>query len=144
LQRSSFKTYVVNIRLKVKSLLQEGADYAPKPKEKTARAMTARSCQELLKLEPAMWLFVRVAGVEPTNNRAEQAIRPAVLWRKNSFGTQSLAGSLFVARIMTVVMTLRSQHRNPLDYLVQACQSYRDGNAAPSLLPKASKLRSAA
>ena len=77
-----------------------------------------------------------------------QAIRPAVLWRKNSFGTQSLAGSLFVARIMTVVMTLRSQQRNPLDYMVQACQAYRDGKVAPSLLPKASllhaKLRPAA
>jgi len=29
-------------------------------------------------VEPALWLFVQVEGVEPTNNAAERAIRPAV------------------------------------------------------------------
>jgi transposase len=141
LQRSSFKTYAANIRLKIKALLQEGADYAPKPKEKTARAMTARTCKELLKLEPAMWLFVRVEGVEPTNNAAERAIRHFVLWRKSSWGSQSAEGSLFVARILTVVMTLRSQQRNMLDYMVEACQAFRDGKPAPSLLPNTSSVQ---
>jgi len=42
-------------------------------------------------VEPAMWLFITVEGVEPTNNAAERAIRPAVLWRR-SFGAQSQAG----------------------------------------------------
>jgi transposase len=51
-------------------------------------------CESLLKLEPALWTFVTVAGVEPTNNAAEQALRPAVLWRKGSFGTQSAGGTL--------------------------------------------------
>jgi len=41
-----------------------------------------------------MWLFITVEGVEPTNNAAERAIRPAVLWRRTSFGAQSQAGSL--------------------------------------------------
>lgn len=138
LQRSSFKTYAASIKLRVRDLLQQGAAYEPKRKEKTALAQTSRTCRELLKLEPAMWLFVRVEGIEPTNNAAERAIRPAVLWRKNSFGTQSAEGSLFVARILTVVMTLRSQQRGLLDYMVQACQAFRDGKTAPSLLPKAS------
>jgi len=40
-----------------------------------------------------MWLFITVEGVEPTNN-AERAIRPAVLWRRTSFGAQSQAGSV--------------------------------------------------
>jgi transposase len=148
LQRSSFKQYATNIRAKIKALLQEGADYQPKPKEKTARATTARTCKELLKLEQAMWLFVRVEGVEPTNNAAERAIRHFVLWRKSSWGSQSAEGSLFVARILTVVMSLRSQQRNLLDYMVQACQAFRDGKPAPSLLPAISlaqaKLRPAA
>jgi transposase len=81
---------------------------------------------------------VRVEGIEPTNNTAERAIRPAVLWRKNSFGTQSAAGSVFVARLLTTVSTLRSQNRKLLDYLVQACQAVRDGKSAPSLLPEIS------
>jgi len=52
-----------------------------------------RTCRQLLQLEPAMWLFITVEGVEPTN-AAERAIRPAVLWRRTSFGAQSQAGSV--------------------------------------------------
>jgi hypothetical protein len=45
--------------------------------------------------------------VEPANNAAERAIRPGVLWRKGSFGTQSAEGSRFVEAMMTVVATLK-------------------------------------
>src|ERR671933_518224 len=44
-------------------------------------------CRELRKWWPALWTFARVEGVEPTNNVAERALRPAVLWRKGSFGS---------------------------------------------------------
>ena len=47
-------------------------------KEKTPLAHTIRSCQQILKLEPALWTFVEQIGLEPTNNAAEQALRPAV------------------------------------------------------------------
>jgi hypothetical protein len=30
-----------------------------------------------------------VEGVEPTNNVAERALRPAVLWQKGGFGSDS-------------------------------------------------------
>ena len=46
---------------------------------------TEGTCRELLKLRQALWTFVRHEGVEPTNNAAERAIRPGVLWRKGSF-----------------------------------------------------------
>jgi len=82
-----------------------------------------------------MWLFVTVEGVEPTNNAAERAIRPAVLWRRTSFGTQSQGGSTFVARMLTVVTTLRSQQRHVLEYMTEACRAAQEGKAAPSLLP---------
>jgi transposase len=39
-----------------------------------------------------LWTFVRVDGVEPTNNAAERALRPALLWRRRSFGFHSEAG----------------------------------------------------
>jgi len=58
-----------------------------------------------------------------------------VLWRKRSFGTQSQAGSRFTERIMTVVATLKQQHRNVLDYLVEACEAANWGKSPPSLLP---------
>jgi len=82
-------------------------------------AKTVRICRQPLKVEPALWLFVTVEGLEPTNNAAERAIRPAVLWRRTSFGSQSQAGSVFVARMLTVVTSLRSQNRNVLEFMTE-------------------------
>jgi len=98
-------------------------------------------CRELLKEERALWTFVRVDGVEPTNNLAERCVRPAVLWRKRSFGTQSAAGSVFVERMLTTVTTLRLQGRPVLDYLTAACEAALQGRAAPSLLPVSARAR---
>jgi len=130
-----FQKYAGEVRQRVRALLAEGAAYGPAKGEHSARAQTARTCRDLLKMEPALWLFVRVRGIEPTNNISERTIRHAVLWRRTSFGSQSAAGSEFVARMLTVIMTLRLQKRNVLEYLTQACQAARTGQAAPSLLP---------
>lgn len=135
LKRSSFRTLVTPLRRQVRELLAEAASW-PAPKgDQSARAKTARTCRELLKLEPALWLFVRWEGVEPTNNTAEQALRSYVLWRKCSYGTQSQRGSQFVARIMTVTATCRQQGRSVLDYLTAAITAHRCGERIPSLLP---------
>ena len=75
-------------------------------------------------------------GVEPTNNAAERAIRPAVIWRRTSFGSQTRAGSTFVARMLSVVTTLKSQQRNVLEFLTSAVVAARVGKPAPSLLPE--------
>jgi transposase len=93
-------------------------------------------CREVLTVYEALWTFVRVEGVEPTNNAAERAIRPGVLWRKGSFGTQSAAGARFVETMMTVVATLKQQHRNVLVYRTEVCQAAYTGAPAPSLLPR--------
>jgi hypothetical protein len=75
-------------------------------------------------------------GIEPTNNAAERALRGAVIWRRTSFGSQSQAGSKFVARILTVVISLKAQQRHPLDYLAEACLAYRLGLDSPSIMPE--------
>ena len=92
-------------------------------------------CRALLKLEPALWTFTTVPGVEPTNNAAERPLRRAVLWRRRSFGTQSAAGSQFVDRVLTALTTLRQQERDVLDYLTAACAAAVAGQKSPSLLP---------
>jgi len=94
----------------------------------------------LLKVKQALWLFVRVVGIEPTNNAAERALRPAVIWRRVSLGTQSALGSQFVARMLTVTQTLRAQQRPVLEFLTEACEAARQGTSAPSLLPDLSVL----
>ena len=132
---ATFKKYACQIRREIRSLLEEGASYTPQKGEKSAQAKTGRSCKELLDLEPAMWLFVREEGVEPTNNFGERLLRFAVLWRRMSQGTQSRHGSLFVGRLLTVIETLRLQNRNVLEYLTQVCEATRAGTDPPSLLP---------
>jgi hypothetical protein len=127
-----FKQAVAHLRRRFRARLQEAVAVGAAPQEKTPWARTVRTCAKLLKVEPALWTFVRCPGVEPTNNRAERALRPAVIWRRVSLGSQSLAGSQFVSRMLTVVMTLRAQGRSVLDFLVQALRS-----ESPSLIPSA-------
>ena len=92
-------------------------------------------CRELDKWWPALWTFTRVDGVEPTNNVSERALRPAVLWRKGCFGSDSEAGSRFAERLLTVVASCRQQGRRLLDLLVAAGEAALQGTAAPSLVP---------
>ncbi len=81
------------------------------------------------------YLLGRIEQLERTNNAAERTLRPAVLWRKNSCGSQSEVGSLFVSRMLTVTTSLQAHNRSVLEYLVQACRASRQGLPAPSLLP---------
>ena len=127
LKRSTFRSYMTPLRREVERLLAAGSGCGV-PK-------TEGMCWEILKLRQALWTFVHVEGVEPTNNTAERALRPGVLWRQGSFGTQSEKGSRFVESMMTVVSTLKQQQRNVLEYLTAACEAALRGEAAPSLLP---------
>src|SRR5262249_38082309 len=97
----------------------------------------AALCRSLLQHEVALWTFVHQEGVDPTNNSAERALRPVVLWRKGSFGTQSRAGSDFAERMLTVVASLRQQQRHVLQYVTAACQAALHHQPPPSLLPVA-------
>jgi hypothetical protein len=103
--------------------------------QKNPDGKAAGLCRELTKWWAALWTFARVEGVEPTNNVAERALRPAVLWRKGSFGSDSEVGSQFAERLLTVVATCRQQGRHLLDFLVAAGEAALHGTAAPSLLP---------
>jgi transposase len=95
----------------------------------------SRSCKDVLRHKGALFTFAFTPGVEPTNNHAERALRPFVLWRKVSFGSQSERGCLFAERIMTVAHTLRLQRRSVFQFVVAACQAHLAGAASPSLLP---------
>ena len=114
------------VRVQMKALLRRGA------RCRVARA--ANFCRELLRLEPALWTFARVEGIEPTNNHAERMLRPAVMWRKQSQGSHSLGGCRFVERVLTAVHTLRLRGRSVMDYLEQAVTAFRHGLAPPSLV----------
>ena len=127
LSRTVFQKRMASLRVHVVARLQEGT--------LCSSGLVAGRCREILTLEPALWTFVSVEGVEPTNNFAERILRQGVLWRKGSFGTDSPNGSRFVERILTVVTTLRLQKRNVLDYMTAACEAALHGTTPPSLLP---------
>jgi transposase len=75
-----------------------------------------------------------VEGVEPTNNGAERALRPAGLWRKGRFGSDNEAGSRFAERLLTVVASCRQQGRRLVGFLVTVGEAALRGSPPPSLL----------
>jgi transposase len=68
----------------------------------------------------SLWTFVVEEGVEPTNNRAERALRFAVLWRKMMQGTYNEKGDRWVERILSVRETCRLRGRPTFPVLVEA------------------------
>src|SRR3954463_13302325 len=127
IDRGRFRTIAARLRREVKAALKSG--------QTCGCAKTAATCFEILKVEEALWTFVRVEGVEPTNNGPERALRHAVIWRRVSGGTDSVHGSRFVERMLTVVATCRQQKRNVLDYLSAGFEAHLRGPKVPSLLP---------
>ncbi|MFY0525202.1 IS66 family transposase [Archangium gephyra] len=127
LPRPAFQAHMGEVEAAVARLLRK-ARVCPDQK-------VAGMAEAILKLEPALWAFVHMEEVEPTNNRAERALRPAVCMRKGSFGTHSPEGSRYIERMLTAVTTLKQQQRHVLDYLTEAMHAHLHGHAAPSLLP---------
>ncbi len=127
LSRRKFRQAMLAVERNTRALLDAGSE--------CAHAKTRGTCRQIRSLGDALWTFVRVGGVEPTNNQAERALRRAVMWRRTSFGTQSEAGSRFVERMLTVVTSLRQQRRDVLGYLTAACSSATHNDASICLLP---------
>ena len=94
------------------------------------------SCSDIWEHREALWTFVDVDGVEPTNNHAERELRAFVLWRKRSFGAQSERGHRFAERLMTIAHTARKQGRDVLAFLVD-CVSRIEDEPMPSVFATA-------
>jgi transposase len=74
-----------------------------------------------------LWTFVVEEGVEPTNNRAERALRFAVLWRKIMQGTYNEKGDRWVERLLSVRETCRLHGQPTFPVLVEAVTCYFNG-----------------
>jgi transposase len=135
LEWSVFQKRMVRLRREVEQALEDGS--------RCSCAKTSATCFEILKVEAGLWTFARVAGIEPTNNAAERALRHAVIWRRISGGTDSVHGSRFVERMLSVVATCRQQGGNVLDYLTSCFEADRHGRAIPSLVPVKAETKAA-
>jgi transposase len=124
--QAAFEEEVEQVQARFQRLLQDGAASSDK--------RVAGFSRNVLKLWPSLWTFLH-EPVELTNNAAERALRPAVLWRKSCFGSQSEHGLRYVERMLTLTATARQHQVHPLDYLVRAIAALRSGETAPALLP---------
>lgn len=128
IDRAGLQEEMAPIEAELRRLVECGRDELPWEKPRGF-------CRDLLWVWDALWTFVREDGVEPTNNAAERALRPAVLWRKGCYGTDSSEGSRFVERILTVTTTCRQQQRAVLPFLADAVRAHWAGLPAPILMP---------
>lgn len=125
IDRATLAAWMTPVKKQVRELLDKAVA--------AGIAQVSGACADILEHEPALWTFVDVDGVEPTNNHAEREIRAFVLWRRRSFGTQSERGNVFAANMMTLAHTARKQKRNVLALLVECCVAQREAIRTPSL-----------
>jgi len=71
----------------------------------------------------ANFTFLRYRDVEPDNNRAERALRPSVVARKVSYGSNSVLGAWNHETIMSLVETARLHGIAPLDVFMDLAKN---------------------
>jgi transposase len=86
-----------------------------------------RFMRRLLREMDSLWVFLSHHGVEPTNNRAERALRFGVQWRKRSLGTASAKGNRWVERILSLKETCRLRSVSTYHVLVDAVARFFTG-----------------
>ena len=141
LMRPTRKLFRLWARYRDGTLTRVGFQRLMKPVRQEIDALLLRGAfggigmaEELSNHRGWLWTFVDVAGVEPTNNASERALRHAVIWRKLSFGTQSEQGSRFVETLLTAVETCRQQSRNVFAFVASAVEASFKHRPAPSLI----------
>jgi len=77
----------------------------------------ARLAKHLRKHRDDLFTFLRVPGLDATNYRAEQAMRPAAVNRKVWGGNRTENGAHAQSVLMTVLATCRQQARDSLAFL---------------------------
>ena len=127
IDRATLRRWARPIRSRMIGLLEEGA--------RSEGYETPGKCRGILRTEPAMWTFVEREGVEPTNNIAERAVRPVVILRKTSLGSQSERGSRYIERMQTCSATLRRAGQNVCDFITQVAHAVLAAGPAPKLIP---------
>jgi transposase len=85
----------------------EGVTWLDSPNQKTEALI-----KRIIKYRPNLLRFMDHPEVEFHNNRAERAIRPAVIFRKISFGNRTEQGAYFYAILTSVIETYRLKNKN--------------------------------
>ncbi|MBA3370492.1 MAG: IS66 family transposase [Thermoleophilaceae bacterium] len=125
--RRRLKREMKPIQAELRKLLERAA------RKSTRTRLHRRFANNLLKIWPALWTFVSVRGVEPTNNAAERSLRGPVIHRKLSHGTRTDDGERFVERALSASVTCRLQGRSLFAYLAELLTAHPRGDPLPTL-----------
>lgn len=124
--RRRLKREVAPLKRELKTLLKRGS-------VGRRNKLTWGFSKNLLKIWPALWTFVEIEGVEPTNNVAERALRGPVIYRKLSLGSQSERGETTTQRLLSASVTCRLRGRSLFAYLADVLGARVRGDPAPLL-----------
>jgi len=86
----------------------------------------------LLKHWEPLTLFLRQAGAPLDNNRCEQALKMAIMHRKNSLSYKTLNGARIGDLFMSLIHTCRLNRINPFAYLLAMANHPKEVQAQPS------------
>jgi transposase len=125
--RQRLAAEIAPVQTELRALLEQAS-----PK-KARNRWHRRFANNLLKTWPALWTFTEIAGIEPTNNPAERALRAPVIHRKISLGTQSDNGERFAERALSTAGTCRLQRRSLFTYLSELLTTHNRGDPFPAL-----------
>ncbi|MGO9115000.1 MAG: IS66 family transposase [Thermoguttaceae bacterium] len=78
--------------------------------------------------------FLKVPGVEPTNNGMEQRMRFVAIDRKITQGTRGERGRRWCERMWTVLATCVQQGRSAFQFIYESIVAHFSGHVPPSLL----------
>ena len=91
--------------------------------------------KDLLKNWDRLWVFLKVEGVEPTNNRAERALRPLVILKRIFQRLPSPDGKRFFERLLSLGATARMRGVAYFDWLLKALRAAKLDQPIPALEP---------
>jgi len=85
--------------------------------------------------------FLRIPGVDATNNRAERKLRPSIVVRKTNGCHKTLAGALKHAVLMSLIVSCEQQNRRFLDLALKLWSEREPGAIPIKSLPKEEELK---
>ena len=91
--------------------------------------------KDLLRNWDKLWVFLKVEGVEPTNNAAERALRPLVILKRIFQRLPSPDGKRFFERLLSLGATARIRGVPYFDWLLKAIRAAKLNQTLPALEP---------
>ena len=128
LTEAPYQRRMARLRQSLKTTLAQGQVLTP-------GSRTANQCKHVLKDEALYWTFLSDGRIPLTNNAAERALRPYVIWRKLSFSSQSVRGDQFRPMILSVIETAKRLKLSTSQLLREICTAGLRGEPITTRLP---------